>query len=157
MEREDSSMLLNQVWHALEKVLASCYRESPAARGLVTAVSTDGVVVRVLLRLSADPVRRGGLLARIENALGGLPSLTGVALRVKPYRSALPAHVAEWAHEACATGAMARLRGEGWVLDGAERSSSSPDQEEPETYRVIVQAEIVRSRQRELAEPLAVH
>ncbi|WP_461145376.1 hypothetical protein [Salinifilum aidingensis] len=136
--------LLHEVWQALDDIVPAGRTASLAESGMVAAASTDGAVVRALLRVPTTLRGRGptgDLLSDVVEALEVLPSFSDIELNVKPSRPAWtvgqPAYDAVWdahaasmapaAHTACAQQAAPDLSRMGWVLDaehatGGERT-----------------------------------
>ncbi|WP_407926268.1 hypothetical protein [Halosaccharopolyspora lacisalsi] len=122
--------------------------------GLVAAVSTDGAVVRVLLRLPAAlclGAERGDLLDDIEESVRNVSSLGRVELYTKPswpgWAAAVPNNrrAPFSAHSTCFESAVAGSSQNGWVLDGFQQriSAASRDEENrPDGVHVMVRARI---------------
>ncbi|WP_190812466.1 iron-sulfur cluster assembly protein [Saccharopolyspora pogona] len=92
MNAELNSSLLRQVWDVLGGIRPPGEQHSLTELGFVTAVSTNGVDVRILLRVPKAMCWTEGqsqLLADLEKAVRGMLTLGKVELTVKPYKGVL--------------------------------------------------------------------
>ncbi|GAB2684279.1 hypothetical protein GCM10027271_53110 [Saccharopolyspora gloriosae] len=128
---EFRSRVLTQIWRSLQQVCPREGRLALGVRGFVTAVSTDGHQVRVLLRLPASVRCEGddGFLPAAQRAMAAIPALRAVRLDT----SIPAADTAQPGHERCADRGLAEWRARGWRIErGAEQ----------DTVRVLIRAEI---------------
>lgn len=168
MRTATSTTLLDDVWQALEELGGAGGQDSGAGPGWITAVSSRGDQLRILLRLPADQCPQvtgpqvtgrqdtgpqgtdsegAGALADVADALRGLPALTDVDLEVRPHRASadLAATTGACWHELPATADLLEQRHRGWFVEGAQhRGAGSPDDDANRTVRVLVRARITR-------------
>lgn len=152
MRAATSTALLDDVWQTLEELEEPGRRDSGAGPGWITAVSSRGNQLRILLRLPSEQCRQGmeregaSALAAVGDALRGLPALTDVDLEVRPDRASadLAATTGSCWHELPATADLLERRHQGWFVEGAQhRGAGSPvDDANGTTVRVLVRARI---------------
>ncbi|MCI2422462.1 hypothetical protein MOQ72_34040 [Saccharopolyspora sp. K220] len=139
MERDFCSHVLAEVWDALARIRPGDGELSLTERELVTAVSTDGRSLRILLRLPATLWRTGAqreLLPEIEAAVRTAPALHDVRTSVKVYRPPLAEH-----HD-CVRNALSGLHAKGWRISGIEQRPNTAGLDRSGTVRVIVEARV---------------
>jgi metal-sulfur cluster biosynthetic enzyme len=152
MERDSSCQVLTEVWEALESIHPAGGQRSLAELGFITATSTDGAFLRVLLTVPAALCRdlaRSELLTEVERAISEVPSLRGVHLDLKIYRpmhadADVPEH--PHPHALCLSKAVEGMRYSGWELGGFQQhrfvTVLPEDVDSNDTVRVIVHARI---------------
>lgn len=148
MRTRTSTTLLDDVWQALEEIGLADRRDSGAERGWITAVSTSGAQLRILLRLPAELCREGaGLLAEVAEVLRALPVLSEVDLEVKPHRAPTSPGLAgttgtRWHELPAATGLFDQCH-QGWIVEGVQRRrAGSCSTDAIDTTGVLVLASI---------------
>lgn len=147
MRTRTSTTLLDDVWQALEEIGLTDRRDSGAERGWITAVSTSGAQLRILLRLPAELCREGaGMLAEVADALRALPVLNELALEVKPHRAPTDLGLAEtpgsrW-HELPVTTGLFDQCHQGWVVEGVQHRRADSSTDVIGTTGVLVRASI---------------
>jgi hypothetical protein len=151
MNVELNSSLLRQVWDVLSGIRPPGEQHSLTELDFVTAVSTNGVDVRILLRFPRFmcwPEGQGQLLADLERSLCGMQLLGEVELTVKPYDGVLgvsgpfPGTTSINGHGSGASGlataepalgsadhyaCLADAVDSGWVLDDIEQTRGRPE------------------------------
>lgn len=152
MRAPTSTTLLDDVWQALEELEGTDQRASDTGPGWITAVSTRGSQLRILLRLPAEQCRgeagREGAsaLADVADVLRTLPALTDVELEVRPHRASadLAATTGACWHELPAAADLLEQRHQGWFVEGAQHRGvdSSSAGAGDTTVRVLVRARI---------------
>ncbi|WP_243788752.1 hypothetical protein [Saccharopolyspora gloriosae] len=133
---EFRSRVLTEIWRSLQQVCPREGRPALGVRGFVTAVSTDGRRVRVLLRLPASVRCEGddGFLQAAQRAMSRIPALRAVRLDA----STSDADAVQPGHEHCADRALADWRARGWQVG---------DRPEQDAVRVLIRAEIEPTEQ----------
>ena len=158
MKDDANTRILEDVWEALDEVRPPGEQRSLTDLGFVTAASTDGAVIRVLLTVPAavaGGADRATLLTEVERCIGDLPSLSEIDVQVKSLRpqwvtadatcgvvspldrlAAAPTSV----HSACVKNALVDMRQDGWEIDGFQQPRNAADRSEQ--VRVIIRARI---------------
>ena len=173
MRADVPSELLSEVWAALAAIRVRGMERSIADLGFVTAASSDGVGVLVLLCMPARLCRATesgdrALLDRVGDAVRGVPSLRDVELTVTPFsRTAVelyantgqPDKTSQYApfeemngRSECVGNTLTRRLRDGWSLDGFQQGArtfrTQDGVERPETVRVIIEARVATGKQR---------
>lgn len=158
---------LSEVWAALTAIRVRGAGRSITDLGFVTAASSDGAGMLVLLCLPARLCRTTedgdhGILERVEDALRGVSALRDVELTVtpssrrtaefctspgQPEKHPLNAPAVEMnGHSGCVSNTLTGRLLDGWALDGFQRGARpfrTPDgAERTEVFRVVVEARI---------------
>ncbi|RCW39643.1 hypothetical protein DFQ14_11519 [Halopolyspora algeriensis] len=164
METRVHTPLLDEVWEVLDGIRPPGEEHTLTELGLVTAVSTNGAVMRVLLRVPTALcwVPGGGeLLAELEKSIRNVPSLSTVELYAKPswpaWSAADPNHARKTSfeyplgpellsqHSTCVESALTEPRRDGWMIDGLRQQFCAQfraTEDRPDKVRVIIRARI---------------
>ena len=168
MEPNFCSHVLTEVWEALERVRPAADDLSLTDRGFVTAASTDGSAIRVLLRLPATVWREHGrrrLVRDVEDAVREVPAVRDVRSGIKIYQPtltpglpAVPAHVpplharssvtgpSRDGHGACVDRVLSGMRDKGWQIEGFQQlrdtTTSREAVGETDIVRVMIHARV---------------
>lgn len=160
METRVHTSLLDEVWGELDRIRPPGEEHTLTELGLVTAVSTNGTVLRVLLRIPTAlcwTAGRSELLVELEESIRGVSSLSEVELYAKPSRPAWSAADPNYAreptreypllpespssHSDCVESTLTESRRDGWQLDGF-RQQFCTQFRDVDKVRVIIRAQI---------------
>lgn len=169
MQDDVNTRVLAGVWEALDEIRPPGEERSLTDLGLVTAASTDGAVIWVLLTVPAAVVGgtdRGTLLTEVERCISDLPSLNEVDVQMKPLRPpwatgtatcGVVSHLDRLApaptsvHSACVKNAAVDTRQDGWTLEGFQQQPRNAV-DRSEQVRMIIRARIAaQTRPRDAA------
>lgn len=161
METQLYSGLLHDVWQALEQVGLAGHEGAEGAMGWITAVSVDGVRLRILLRVTERSCQKGErILGDVGEVIRAIPALAGVEVLSKPYGTAAsetpvsfvdPTDIAP-GHAACLNKVLAEQPRHGWTVEGIQQrnaDSSPTNTEHSATTRVLIRARVDTSGENE--------